>query len=80
MGTVAIGSFIGETILNQLTPQQNTRFLQVIVGMIILGLVESLPRVGLWIIIGSGLVGLGAVLLSRFGTQLYGSPRHPFPL
>jgi len=55
------------TIVRSVAPQYSTRLLQVIVGMTALTLAESLPSVGLWFAIGSGLVGLGAVLLSRFG-------------
>jgi len=80
LGTVAIGWIVGDYIVHSVVPQHSTRLLQVIVGMVALALAESLPSVGLWITIGSGLVGLGAVLLSRFGTRLYSPPRHPLPL
>lgn len=80
LGTVAIGWIVGDYIVRSVVPQHSTRLLQVIVGMVALVLAESLPSVGLWITIGSGLVGLGAVLLSRFGTRLYSPPRHPLPL
>ncbi len=81
LGTVAVGWIVGDYIVHSVAPQQHsTRFLQVIVGMTALVLAGTLPTIGLWIAIGSGLVGLGAVLLSRFGTRLYTPPRHPLPL
>jgi hypothetical protein len=80
LGIVAIGWIVGDYIVCSVAPQHSTRLLQVIVGMTALALAGSLPSVGLWITIGSGLVGLGAVLLSRFGTRLYSPPRHPLPL
>jgi hypothetical protein len=80
LGTVAVGWIVGDYIIQSVAPQYSTRFLQVAVGMIALVLAGTLPTIGLWITVGSGLVGLGAVLLSRFGTQLYSPPRHPLPL
>jgi len=80
LGTVAVGWIVGDYIVRSVAPQYSTRLLQVIVGMTALTLAESLPSVGLWFAIGSGLVGLGAVLLSRFGTRLYSPPSDPLPL
>ena len=82
LGSVAIGWTIGEHIMQALTtrqPTRNTRYLQVIIGLIALGLLSSLPIIGWLISIGTSLLGLGAVLLSRFGTRLYTQPRQPLP-
>jgi len=82
LGSVAIGWMIGEQIVQALTtrqPTRNTRYLQVIVGLIALALLSSLPFIGWLISIGTGLLGLGAVLLSRFGTRLYSQPKQPLP-
>lgn len=80
LGTVAVGWLIGEYIVSRVTPHQNTRPLQVVVGLTVLTLAGSLPYVGWLISIGAGLLGLGAVFLSRFGTRLYSQPRQPLPL
>jgi len=80
LGTAAVGWIVGDYIVRSMFPQYSTRLLQILVGMTVLALAGSLPSIGLWISIGSGLVGLGAVLLSRFGTRLYSPPRHPLPL
>jgi hypothetical protein len=80
LGTIAIGWMMGDSIMRAVAPRHNTRVAQVTVGLTVLMLVGSLPYIG-WIIgLGAGLLGLGAVLLSRFGTRLYDHPRHPLTL
>ncbi|MBE3559799.1 MAG: polymer-forming cytoskeletal protein [Ktedonobacteraceae bacterium] len=80
LGTVAVGWSIGEYLLRIIAPQQHTRPIQVIVGSAVLALAGSLPYIGWAISLAAGLVGLGAVLLSRFGTRLYAPPKQPLLL
>ncbi len=80
LGTVAVGSLLGEYIVRAVAPQRNTRPVQVVVGLTVLVLAGSLPYIGLLISIGAGLLGLGAVFLSRFGTRLYSQPKQPIML
>ncbi|HLZ58961.1 MAG TPA: polymer-forming cytoskeletal protein [Ktedonosporobacter sp.] len=80
LGTVAVSWLVGDYIMRRVAPHQNTRPLQVVVGSIVLALAGSLPYVGWFISIGVGLLGLGAVFLSRFGTRLYSQPKQPLPL
>ena len=80
LGTVAVGSLLGEYIVRVVAPQKNTRPVQVVVGLTVLVLAGSLPYVGWFISIGAGLIGLGAVFLSRFGTRLYSQPKQPIML
>jgi len=80
LGTVAIGWIVGEHILRRVAPQQNTRLKQIVVGLTVLVLAGSLPYIGWLISLGAGLLGLGAVFLSRFGTQLYTPPKDPLAL
>jgi len=80
LGTVAIGWIVGDYILHRIVPHQNTRPMQVGVGLTVLALVGSLPHIGWFISLIAGLLGLGAVFLSRFGTRLYSQPRQPLPL
>ncbi|HEY6410883.1 MAG TPA: polymer-forming cytoskeletal protein [Ktedonobacteraceae bacterium] len=80
LGTVAIGWLVGEYVLRKIAPQRNTRLLQIVVGLTVLVLAGSLPYIGLFISIGAGLLGLGAVFLSRFGTRLYNQPKQPLTL
>ncbi len=79
-GTVAVGWLIGDAILRRVAPHRYTRNLQVVVGLATLVLAGSLPYIGWLISIGVGMLGLGAVFLSRFGTRLYGKPRQPLTL
>jgi hypothetical protein len=46
----------------------------------VLVLAGSLPYIGWLLSIGAGLIGLGAVFLSRFGTRLYSQPKKPITL
>ena len=80
LGTVAIGWIVGERILRAVAPQYNTRLKDVVVGLTVLVLVGSIPYIGWLISIGVGLLGLGAVFLSRFGTRLYSQPKQPLTL
>ena len=77
LGTVAIGWYIGHYIMQKVAPNQSTRPLQVAIGLIVLVILGSLPYIGWLISIGVGLIGLGAVFLSRFGTRLYSLPKSP---
>ena len=76
-GMVAIGWFIGEHIVHAIDPRHNSRPVQVVIGLTALALLGSLPYIGWLINLLVGLVGLGTVFLSRFGTRLYGQPRKP---
>jgi hypothetical protein len=80
LGTVSVGWLVGEYITKKIAPQHNTRLIQVAAGMAALALAGALPVVGGLITVGAGMIGLGAVFLSRFGTRLYGQPRRPLHL
>jgi hypothetical protein len=80
LGTVAIGWLIGDYILSRVAPHQNIRLMQIVVGLSVLVLAGSLPYIGWLISLGVGLLGLGAVFLSRFGTRLYSPPKDPLNL
>lgn len=77
LGLVAIGWIIGHWVVQRILPHYDTRLVQIGVGMAILALFGSLPYIG-WIVnLGVGILGIGAVFLSHFGTRLYGSPKQP---
>lgn len=80
MGIVAVGVLVGEYILRAVAPHYNSRIWQVVIGITVLMLVGWLPYIGLVVQIGVGLLGLGAVFLSRFGTRLYSQPKQPMLL
>jgi hypothetical protein len=75
LGIVAVGDQLGAYIIRKIAPQRKTRYMQVIVGLAVLVAAGALPIIGIFITIGAGMIGLGAVFLSRFGTRLYGRPR-----
>lgn len=77
LGLVATGWIIGNWIVQRILPHYDTRLVQIGVGMAILALFGSLPYIGWFVNIGVGILGVGAVFLSRFGTRLYGSPKQP---
>jgi hypothetical protein len=77
-GIVAISWSIGEQILRALTSRpltRRSRYLAIVLGQVILAIFGSLPVIGWFVTLGAGMIGLGAALLSRFGTRLYGRPR-----
>ncbi len=80
LGTVAVGWLIGDCLVHAVAPHHKARFLHVVVGSAVLALAGSLPYIGWFISIGAGLLGLGAVFLSRFGTRLYIQPKQPLTL
>jgi hypothetical protein len=80
LGTVAVGWLIGDYLVHMVAPHYYSRPIQVAVGSAVLALVGTLPYIGWIISIGAGLLGLGAVFLSRFGTRLYVQPEQPLSL
>jgi hypothetical protein len=80
LGTVSIGWLVGEAVLRAVAPRQSTRLTQVVIGMAVLALLGALPYIGGLITLGVGVLGVGAVFLSRFGTRLYKPPRQPLTL
>ncbi|MGI9059769.1 MAG: hypothetical protein ACR2H5_14445 [Ktedonobacteraceae bacterium] len=80
LGTVSIGWLVGDYVMSKVAPHRNTRLVQIVVGLTVLVLLGSLPYIGWLISVGVGLLGLGAVFLSRFGTRLYSQPKQPLTL
>ncbi len=81
-GWVAVGWVIGKKALEALRSDNPTPILEVVVGVVLLTLLWQMPRVipcigwlfslGVGVLAGS--IGLGAVLLTRFGTRAYPTP------
>lgn len=80
MGGVAVGALLGNSLLRRLAPSYDTHMWQIVVGITVLMVVEWLPYLGLLVQVGVGLLGLGAIFLSRFGTRLYSQPKQPMLL
>jgi hypothetical protein len=80
VGTIAICWMLGEQVIRAFRTRPSTRYLQVIVGVIMLAIFMSLPFIGWIVFLGTGIVGIGAVFLSRFGTRLYRRPEEPLSI
>lgn len=82
-GIIAVSRSIGEQILHAMSSRPISRresFVAIVLGLLALSIFGSLPMLGWLISIAASLIGLGGVLLSRFGTRLYGRPKQPLPL
>ena len=79
-GTIAICWMLGEQVIRAFTKRPFTRYLQVTIGVIMLAVFIALPFIGLIVFLGTGIVGIGAVFLSRFGTRLYRRPEQPLSI
>lgn len=82
-GIIAVSWSIGEQIIHALGSRpaaRRSRYLAVILGQVALAIFGSLPVIGWLVAVSAGMIGLGAVLLSRFGTRMYGRPRQLLPL
>ncbi len=90
-GWLALGWLIGQQIAKGLKVQHPTPILEVIIGVLLLTLAWQLPNIVpcigwfvSWLIaIVAGSIGLGAVILTRFGSRPYtpgaGRPAPPLP-
>ncbi len=66
-GYAAVGLLVGRLI--PYGPVQESSYLAVAVGVIIVAVASAMPAIGWLISTSAALLGFGAVLLSRFGTQ-----------
>ena len=70
-GWVAIGVLLGRRILAALHTSQPQPAIEAIVGVVALTLLSEVPCLGFFVGAVAGTVGLGAVVLTRFGTMHY---------
>ncbi len=83
VGVIAVSWSIGEQILHAMSTRPITRkkrYIAIVLGLLALAIFGSLPVLGWLISIAASMIGLGGVLLSRFGTRLYGRPKQPLPM
>ncbi len=69
LGNVAIGWLIGRALLQRLARRDYSPVLEAMVGVAVLALIESLPFLGFLLSVFIALLGVGAALLSRFGSS-----------
>lgn len=80
-GWIALGWLSGEKILQALKVRESLKVpvIAVIVGIFVLSVIGAVPWVGWLVAAFLGCLGLGAVVLTRFGTRNYGSPATAAP-
>lgn len=74
MGMVSIGYLTGEKILQAFKARDVLPVVAVILGVIVLTLISQVHVVGWFVSFVIGLFGVGAVVLTRFGTRVYPTP------
>ncbi len=77
-GWIALGRLIGEKLLEAFKVHEILPIVAVVVGVIVLTIVSYVPIIGWLVGLFIGLLGLGAVVLTRFGTRTY-PPLTPAP-
>ena len=73
-GWIAVGLLVGQRLLEAFKVRVITPLMAVAVGIVLLSLLGAIPCLGALVAIVVGCVGLGAVVLTRFGTQTYPLP------
>ncbi len=74
-GWVAIGLLIGEKLLAALKVEEPVPAVAAVIGVLLISLLAWSPCcIGLIFVVGAGSLGLGAVVLTRFGTEDYPPP------
>lgn len=73
-GWIALALLLGERLLNALKVKHSAPLLAMLVGLIVLWLVSEVPVLGGLIGLFLGALAVGAVVLTRFGTQAYPLP------
>lgn len=80
VGWLAVGLWLGERILAVLKVRDATALGQVALGVFLVTLLARLPFcIGFLFLVILGSLGLGAVVLTRFGTQAVGQAPQPPP-
>jgi hypothetical protein len=75
LGRVAIGMMIGQRLMRELKVEQPQPLLEVVLGIGLVELLAAVPCLGGLLVSIVSLAGLGAVVLTRFGTMPY-EPLH----
>ncbi len=74
LGWVALGYLTGEKILQAFKARQVLPVVAVVLGVLILTLISQINIIGWLVTLVGGLLGIGAVVLTRFGTRPYPVP------
>jgi len=80
-GWIAVGLLVGQKLLEGLKVQEVAPLVAVVIGVLLISLISALPCLGFFVFLGVVSLGLGGVVLTRFGTMSYpeGAPSPPSP-
>jgi len=70
-GWIAVGLLVGQKLLEGLKAQEPAPLLAVVIGVLLISLISALPCLGFFVFLGVVSLGLGGVVLTRFGTMPY---------
>lgn len=70
-GWIAVGRLVGEKVLEAFKAREILPVVAVVIGVILLALLGAVPVIGGLVSLFLGLLAVGAVVLTRFGTQPY---------
>ena len=73
-GWIAAGLLLGRKLLEAINAKETTALVEVLVGVAVITLLSRVPCVGWLFGLAAASVGLGAVILTRFGTTSYPWP------
>lgn len=76
-GWIALGWLLGDRLLRTLSPGEPHLLLSGVIGVALITLVAQLPCLGIVLAVLASNLGLGAVILTRMGTQPYPTPPQP---
>ncbi len=70
-GWIAVGLLVGQKLLEGLKVQEPAPLVAVVIGVLLISLISALPCLGFFVFLGVVSLGLGGVVLTRFGTMSY---------
>jgi hypothetical protein len=80
-GWIAVGLLVGQKLLGGLQVREPAPLAAVVIGVLLISLTSALPCLGFLVFLGAVSLGLGSVVLTRFGTMSYPQePSSPLPL
>jgi predicted flap endonuclease-1-like 5' DNA nuclease len=80
LGWIGVALWLGQRLLKALSMRSASAVAQVLVGVVLITLLSRLPCIGWLFSIVFGSLALGAVVLTRFGTQDADTPRPAAPV
>jgi hypothetical protein len=70
-GWIAVGLLVGQKLLEGLKAREPAPLVAVVIGVLLISLISALPCLGFFVFLGVVSLGLGGVVLTRFGTMSY---------